>query len=274
MLSPIEKPLPLISCLMVTANGRFEHLKRSVQCYLDQIYPNKELVIVNEGSLEYQNQITQHIQTLNRTDIRTEFLCNQYTLGGLRNISIALANGDIFVQWDDDDFNTPNRLTTQYSFLYRHPKVQVCYFSDQLHYYFQTKEIYWEDWGKYLSGGNIKYKLIPGTIMAYKKDLQARYPSSGAKCRTGEDTVFSNQLLRLGVNVDVLSGCGNLQVYSFHGKNVFDIEHHQVLSRVRSYYRTEILERRTLIYKTLNYFKFGEVKVMGRDGLAFIYDGK
>ena len=274
MLSPIEKPLPLISCLMVTANGRFEYLKRSVQCYIDQIYPNKELVIVNEGSQEYQNQIIQYVQILNRVDIRTEFLNNQYTLGSLRNISIALANGEIFVQWDDDDFNAPNRLITQYSFLYRHPKVQVCYLSDQFHYYFHTNELYWEDWGKYLSHGNIKYMLIPGTIMAYKKDLPARYPSSGTKCRTGEDTVFSNQLLRLGVNVKVLSGYGNLQVYSFHGKNVFDLEHHQVLSRVRSYYRSEMIEKRALINKTLNYFKFGEIKVMGRDGLAFIHGEK
>jgi len=274
MLSPIDKPLPLISCLLVTANGRIEYFKRSVQCYIDQTYPNTELVIVNEGSLEYQNQILEHVNSLNRNDIRTEFLHENYTLGSLRNISIALARGELFVQWDDDDFNVPNRLATQYAFLSRRPKVAVCYLSDQLHYYFHTNELYWEDWGKYLSHGAVKYMLIPGTIMAYKADLPARYPSSGSQARTGEDTVFSNQLLRLGTNVQVLSGYGNMHVYSFHGKNVFDIEHHQMLSRIRSYYRTEMLEKRALISKTLNYFNFGKVKVMGRDGLAFIHEGK
>lgn len=275
MLSPIEKPLPLISCLLVTANGRLDYFKRSLRCYIDQTYPNKELVIVNEGSEEYQQNIKECVNSLNRQDIRLIFLNGSYTLGGLRNISVAAANGEIFVQWDDDDFNAPQRLATQYAFLSRHPNVQVCYLSDQLHYYFHTQELYLEDWRKYLSGEKLKSMLIPGTIMAYKAGLAARYPSGGKRCRTGEDTVFSNQLLRLGVNVSVLSGYGTMQVYSFHGKNVFDIEHHKVLSRLRSCYRWEVLNKREEISQTLKYLCFdGETRVMGRDGLAFTYGGK
>lgn len=263
----------MISCLLVTANGRFDYFQRSVQCFLDQTYPAKELVIVNEGPEEYQQKISEYIQSLERKDIRTEFLYGNYTLGGLRNISLGLANGEIFCQWDDDDFNFPSRLATQYSFLHRRPEIQVCYLSDQLHYYFSSHELFWEDWKMYLSGGNIKHMLIPGTIMGYRKDLPARYPSSGNKSKTGEDTVFSNQLLSLGVNIDVLSGYGHLQVYSYHGKNVFDSEHHKMLSRIRSYYRNQILERREAICQTLQYFKFPErIKVMGRDGLAFYHD--
>lgn len=276
MLAPIAEPLPLISCLMVTANGRMDYFRRSVRCFLDQTYPNKELVIVNEGTREYQEEIEAHVSEINQLEmIRTEFLHDAYTLGGLRNISIGLARGELFVQWDDDDFNAPNRLTTQYAFLARHPEIQVCYLSDQLHYYFLTNELYWENWRNYLSGGKLRHMLIPGTIMAYKKGLAARYPSGGKNSRTGEDTVFSNQLLRLGVKVSVLSGYGYLQVYSFHGKNVFDVEHHQLLSRLRSCYRQEMLDRRHDITKTLRYLQFdGTVKVMGRDGLAFTYGGE
>lgn len=269
MLNLIEKPLPLISCLLVTAKGRLDYFKRSVQCFCDQTYPNKELLIVNEGNQEYQNSISEHVKSLERSDIRTEFLNGYYSLGALRNISLGLANGEIFCQWDDDDFNFPSRLATQYRFMGE----QICYLSDQLHYYFSTNELYWEDWKFFLSGGHLKYSLIPGTIMGRIKDLPARYPSGGKSCKAGEDTVFANQLLRTGANVKILSGYGNLHVYSFHGRNVFDIEHHRSLSRIRSYYKWDLAGKRELISETLRYLNFeNDVKVMGRDGLAFIHE--
>ena len=175
--------IPKISCLLVTANGRIEYFKKSVQCFLSQTYPNKELLIINEGPREYQEEISEYISQFDNADIRTEFLNGEYTLGALRNISIGLADGDLFCQWDDDDFNAPQRLATQYSFMFHNPDVQVCYLSDQLHYYFHNNEIYWEDWKSYLSNGRLKHSLIPGTILAYKEGLPARYPSSGTQCK-------------------------------------------------------------------------------------------
>ncbi len=201
-----------------------------------------------------------------------EFLHGYYSLGALRNISVGLARGEIWCQWDDDDFNMTYRVATQYAFLRHRPHIRVSYLSDQLHYYFQTKELYWEDWKRYLSGGKIKHALIPGTIMAYKEGLVSRYPSSGDKCRTGEDTVFSNHLLKCGAEIDVLSGRGYMQVYTYHGKNVFDLEHHAILSRIRSHDRKIMIENRGEICNTLRYLQFeGTTKVMGRDGLAFTY---
>ena len=101
-------PLPKISCLLVTARDRFEYFERSVRCYDDQTYPNRELVVVNEGPKSYQEQIADHLK--DRSDVKLVFLDGKYTLGALRNISISICNGDLFVQWDDDDFNTPERL--------------------------------------------------------------------------------------------------------------------------------------------------------------------
>lgn len=268
----LQTKTPKISCLLVTAGGRFEYFQRSVKCYMDQTYPNRELLILNEGPKEYQEQIADYVVSLERPDIRMQFLDGYYTLGALRNISVALAEGEIWVQWDDDDFNVPHRLATQYAFLRSRPHLRVCYLSDQLHYYFQTKELYWEDWKRYLSGGNLKHALIPGTIMAWKDGLAGRYPSSGEKCKTGEDTVFSNFLLKCKVPIDVLSGRGCMQVYSYHGKNVFDLEHHAILSRVRSHDRRIMLDNREQICNSLRYLQFeGTTRVMGRDGLAFTY---
>lgn len=263
-----EKPYHKISCLLVTANGRFEYFKRSFDCYLNQTYPNRELIIVNEGSKNYQNQLKDFVN--GRKDVKCVFLDGKYTLGGLRNISVAVCSGEIFVQWDDDDFNMPERLATQYSHLINQ-KADVCYLTDQLHYYFPTQELYWENWEKFLSGSITEYSLIPGTIMAFKNKFLVRYPSSGNHASAGEDSVLSSKLCQI-VNVVLLRDFGYLHVYSYHGQNVWDIEHHKNISRHRSFSFENMLKHRDRISKTLRHLKLSEeVSVMGRNGKAFLW---
>lgn len=264
--------IPKISCLLVTAKGRLNYLKQSLRCYGDQTYPNKELVIVNEGPVEYQQQIRELVA--DRTDVRLIFLDGWYSLGALRNISIALCHGDLFVQWDDDDFNAPERLSIQYSFLASHPEASICYLSDQLHYYFPTKTLFWENWAAFHSGGLKRYGLIPGTGMSWKSRFRGRYPSAGAWCSAGEDSVMAGRLCDENQDeVILLPGMGHLQVYSFHGGNVWDLEHHMRISRDRSMNTVHMIQHRDRIARTLNYLNFdGPTRVMGRDGLAFIHE--
>lgn len=264
---------PKISCLMVTANGRFETFQRAARCYADQTYPNRELVVVNEGTKDYQRQIAEHLA--GRDDVRLIFLDGKYTLGGLRNIAIRLCQGPLFCQWDDDDFNSPERLALQYRFLSKHPRARVCYLSDQLHFYFNTKLLFWESWGSYHSGGIKKYSLIPGTIMAYRKGFDGRYPSSGEHCRAGEDTVLAYELCESEDDVLLLPDVGYSMVYSYHGKNVWDEEHHLNLSRERGLPIAHMLLHRDRICRTIDYLKLdGPIKVMGREGLAFTHGGE
>ena len=259
---------------MVTAGGRFDYLKRSYQCYLDQTYPNRELVIINEGPDEYQWAISKLVE--GRTDVRKVFLHaekREYTLGGLRNVAVACCHGDLWMQWDDDDFNAPERIAVQYSHIARCPQCRVCFLGDQLHFYFDTNELYWENWWWYQSGGLKKYGLIPGTIMAYKKDFPYKYPSSGQFARAAEDSVLTNRYCdeRPG-QVEIMSEFGYMQIYSFHGKNVWDVQHHQGISKNRGVYVDYLIKHRERVSRTLRYMNFpGEIKVMGRDGLAFSY---
>lgn len=267
----IDGPFPKISCLLVTANGRFEYFRRSCQCYFDQTYPNRELVVVNEGSQDYQDQISAHLA--NRSDVHLIFLKGKYSLGALRNISIALSNGEIFVQWDDDDFNSPERLSVQYAYLKNHPTARVCYMSDQLHFYFTTKRLFWNDWAEFHSGSRKEYSLIPGTIMAYKTGFSARYPSSGVNCSAGEDSVLAYELLKQeDDHVILMRGQGHNHMYTFHGSNVWDLEHHMNISRERCRTCTYLIENRHRICEMLDYLKLdGPIKVTGKEGLAFIY---
>lgn len=258
---------PKISCLLVTAKGRLEYFKRSYQCYLDQTYPNRELVIVNEGDKQYQQDLRDMIQ--DRSDVKTIFLSGQYTLGSLRNISVSLCHGDIWVQWDDDDFNCHERLITQFKHL-SISKKKISFLTDQFHYYFPTKQLYWENWKEH-SGGHVKYSLIPGTCMCWK-DFKVKYPSVGSFASAGEDSVMTNKVCENDSCVNLVSSKGYMQVYSYHGGNVWDLEHHQNISQKRSVSVDFLLQHRERICQTLDELKLDtNIHVMGKNELAFIY---
>ena len=127
---------------------------------------------------------------------------------------------------------------------------------------------------KFQSANMKKYGLIPGTGLVYR-GVRIRYPSVGSIASAGEDSVFSSAMIdENDANVELLDGMGYMHVYSYHGKNVWDIEHHMEISRQRSMNIKYMTFHRERICRTLRYHNFGEVKVMGREGLAFIYNGE
>ena len=260
---------PLISCLMVTANDRMPHVQRSVRCYLDQTYPNRELVVVNEGPKDYQRELDCWLSGLGRNDIRPVWLDGFYTLGSLRNISISMCLGSFYCQWDDDDFCTPERLAVQYCHL-ASTGSRACFLGDQLHYYFPTREMYWDNWARYYNGGHLMNSVIPGTAMV-SREVDVRYPSTGKSACAGEDSAFAARLFDDHPDsVSILSGRGYMHVYSYHGTNqVYDQDHHRLISYHRSQPREDILRCRSHICTTIDYLGLAETKVMCKDGLVF-----
>jgi hypothetical protein len=108
--------------------------------------------------------------------------------------------------------------------------------------------------------------------MAYREGFNFKYPASGMHSSAGEDSILAHQLCEKNNRVVLLNGMGYLQVYSFHGKNVWDIDHHAVLSARRSESIGFMQQHQREIVESLNYFRLSpEVKVMGRNGLAFTY---
>lgn len=93
---------PLISCICATY-GRPSHLEEAIACFLNQTYPNKELIILN--SLPDQELRFDHPQVkiinLSRRPA---------TLGECRNMAIQQCSGEWLVTWDDDDIYLPNHL--------------------------------------------------------------------------------------------------------------------------------------------------------------------
>jgi len=266
-----NEKLPKISCCLCTYD-RFELCHRSIQCFLSQIYNNKELVIVCEGPAKHQ--IAEYVKDMD--NVKFFPLDKQCTLGEVRNYSIEKATGDIVVQWDDDDLSTASRLAAQLAILLKTGSF-ACFLSEQLHYYWDTKELFWEKWNY---KGLDRYDWIPGTIMMYKNDIY-KYPETGSHAKAGEDVILVNQLwhdyVYNGLKIAKASNLGHMQVYTFHGSqhkhsNTFDMQHHRWLSINNSLSIADILDHQELICSSLNQLKLGdEINVMGKEGLAFIW---
>lgn len=93
---------PLISAKCITY-GRVDTLEESLHSFLQQDYPNKEMIIVNDYPL--QKLMFDHPQV--------KIINLDYTfsnIGMKENFATELCSGDIICQWDDDDVALPNHL--------------------------------------------------------------------------------------------------------------------------------------------------------------------
>lgn len=104
----------LISCIMPSYSGRRDFLPQALKLFQAQDYPNKELIIVDDGSI-YQNlsELIPNEPHIEYVYVDRLFTRANLTLGAKRNLACSLAQGEIIAMWDDDDFYAPQRLTKQ-----------------------------------------------------------------------------------------------------------------------------------------------------------------
>lgn len=196
---------PRISCVMVTANRR-AIAARAVQCFVQQRWANRELVVIDDGQEDYaplfaaipQDRIVYHRLP---ADPAT-------TLGRLRNLSLDLARGQIVAQWDDDDWYHPDRLRQQAGALTNGK--HACVLAATL------MHLDAPEWIDRPYVGALK-PGVPGTIV-HRADPAARYPEE----RRGEDTVFLDHW-----RADELAvlDAPHLFLRAFHGANTWEREH-------------------------------------------------
>ncbi len=157
--------LPLISCVMVTAD-RHRFCARAVASYINQSYPNKELIVLDNGKTPMDDLLAD----VPDSEVRYKHVTKtaEISLGELRNQSLDLVGGDIVVpQWDDDDWSPPNRLEYQYKSLVQHD-VEACTLLATLMHVDQPR-YFDKPFLGLLAGG------VPPTIM-HRRDDSVRFP--------------------------------------------------------------------------------------------------
>ncbi|MEO8380957.1 MAG: glycosyltransferase [Acidobacteriota bacterium] len=106
--SPASPPQsqPLVSCIMPTHDRR-SFIPLALARFREQSYPNRELIIVDDGSDAIGDLVR------DEPSVRYIRLDRRMSIGGKRNLACAEARGEIVAHWDDDDWYAPDRLLRQ-----------------------------------------------------------------------------------------------------------------------------------------------------------------
>ena len=195
---------PLISCLCVTRN-RVPMLRRAVNCFLDQTYSSRELVVLYESD---DSATRDYLAALNDAQICAVevSIAPKLTLGALRNISVTAGRGEYIANWDDDDWHSPLRLAEQMEAIGSSGKPS-CLLMRWVIYDLLNEQAY-------LSGP----RLWEGSLVT-RRDAIIDYP----ELVKGEDKAVVEQL----ITDDHVVGLDkpHLYVYIVHGSNTWETEH-------------------------------------------------
>ncbi|NEP13073.1 MAG: glycosyltransferase [Symploca sp. SIO2C1] len=202
-LSSQEANQPLISCMMVTKN-RFQQAKLAIECFQNQTYHHKELVIVDDDE---SDRLAEYVHQLADDTIQYLRLAPENrTLGELRNLALAHTSGTYVCQWDDDDLIDPLRLEMQMSAL-QSLNADACFLQRWLMWWVEQRRL-----------ATSRTRIWEGSILCHKSKLPA-YPVQ----RQGEDTLVSSVILQ-NCRVALLDQ-PQLYLYVVHQQNTFGDEH-------------------------------------------------
>jgi glycosyltransferase involved in cell wall biosynthesis len=98
------KRYPLITCIMPTRD-RAAFAAQAIRYFQRQDYPNRELIVVDDGA--------ERLPTIGDDRIRYLRPSRRLSIGAKRNLACRAARGELIAQWDDDDWYGPGRLSTQ-----------------------------------------------------------------------------------------------------------------------------------------------------------------
>lgn len=202
---------PLISCIMPTHNRR-SFIPLTLECFRAQTYPNKELVVVDDGT----DAVSDLLES--ETGVRYIRVQPRRTIGAKRNLACEQARGEIIAHWDDDDWYAPERLEMQSEpllagtaditgltnrFVLEMPRGQFWTTADKLH-----QRMFFAD--------------VHGGTLVYRKNIlqdHVRYPEADL----AEDAAFVQQAIRRHKRLTRLENEG-VFVYLRHGRNAWRFE--------------------------------------------------
>jgi len=177
--------------------NRHEFISQAIDQFLQQDYPNKELIIIDDSEVPMADLIPQSpLIIYSYEDTRTD-------LGSKRNHACDKANGEIIVHLDDDDFYAPDWLKKQVSFLLKHD-LDITGLSTPV-FYNKMERTVWQ----YIYPEKEKPWVYGATLCYTKKIWEAnRFPVLNC----GEDNMFvwSDLIKKIRPHQEIASYLGNI----------------------------------------------------------------
>lgn len=203
--------VPMISCIMPTYNRR-SFIPLTLECFRAQTYPNKELIVVDDG--------TDAVGDLLELEAGVRYIRvpPRRTIGAKRNLACEQSRGEFIAHWDDDDWYAPERLQVQCEplladaaditgltnrFVLEMPAGQFWTTSERLH-------------GRMFMGD------VHGGTLVYRRNIlrnQLRYP----EINLAEDAGFIQQAMRCNKKLVRLENKG-VFVYLRHNRNAWQFQ--------------------------------------------------
>jgi len=169
---------PLVSCIMPTAN-RQKYIPLAVETFLQQDYPNKELVIIDDGKESVSSLLPDDQQ------IKYYYSEIQKSVGLKRNDACEKSGGEIIMHWDDDDWHAPDWISQQVQFLLD-SGADVSGI-EHVNFFSVVTDTFWK--GTALNRNNPHYPgWLNGATLIYRKSFWEKHPFKDLK--TGEDDDF------------------------------------------------------------------------------------
>lgn len=177
---------PRISCIMPTARRR-HFLPRALACYQAQTYDNRELVVVDSGESAIADLIPRDDRTIRYYHVARN---QEFTIGRLRNMAADVTNGDLVAHFDDDDYQSPDRLAHQVA-LFDDPRVVVAGYHSIW---------FWDTLAADDEPPLLRYEQATGTALGasliYRRAHWRQHPF--ADTSDGEDTAFQTEAVSYG----------------------------------------------------------------------------
>jgi hypothetical protein len=201
--------LPLVSCITPTFNRR-RFIAQSTRYLARQDYPNLELVVVDDGS--------EHVVDLldGMPGVRYVRLGERATIGHKRNVACQVARGEIVLQWDDDDWYGPHRVTRQVAQIVQ-GNVDVTGIGVNLLLDVASLWLWSTREHEAAEPEFASVESVAGGTLAYAKDwwrAVGGYPDASL----GEDVALLQRFVDAGARVAAVSNQG-AYVYVRHGRN-------------------------------------------------------
>lgn len=165
---------PLITCIMPTAN-RKEFMLSAIDDFLNQDYPNAELIIVDDGIEDCSSIIP--------SNSKIKYFDSEPlgSVGRKRNIACEQSSGEFIVHWDDDDWYASDWVS-RHACALLDSGADITGLNCVRMYESALKQNYIYD------DDDEKYPWLCGATLAFRKSLWQKY--NFADLQIGEDYDF------------------------------------------------------------------------------------
>lgn len=198
---------------VMPARGRTELAAKAVECFLNQTYPDKELLILDDAEDPAFPAIPRPEDLIECTRCYGP----RQTIAEKRNwLCAQVPDGNLIMHWDSDDYSSPDRMAHQVE-MFRSSGKAVVGYHNLLFFNDETRQgyKYWSHTNFYAVGTSLAFS--PAWWKKNPFPLTRRYGGSDVPLLVGEDNAFVS-VARKHRELSTVDGEGRL-VARIHSEN-------------------------------------------------------